>query len=183
MKERIQIATTNSVRNGRTTGAEKEQLNFYLQPRDRRKTLPPNEIVFAQNLPQKDRDRFEQGVDHLKKGAKDDAAKNFEEALDEFSDYFLAAVELGRLYFERKKFERSALTYEQAVRINSGSFTANWGIALALRELNQNKRALTALNKALTIDSNSVEALLLQGVIHCEMYNNNSELQSMLTAK
>ena len=147
-----------------TSAIENAQRDFYLRPRKVGNT-GRSEVIFAQEVPAGAKELYIKGISQLE--AKDEAQglTNIKAAIESFPDYFDAIEKLGTEYIRLKHFEAAEILLARATEINSRSFNGWYGLAYALNSQNKVGRALEAVQKALALNQNSVEAHFLGGAI------------------
>ncbi|MBU0599166.1 tetratricopeptide repeat protein [bacterium] len=99
----------------------------------------------------------------FKKGCLDEGIKCLKKAISLEPRFINAYVTLGKCYYEIKRFNEAALSYQEAIKRSPpkikivASYYSNLGIVYqAMRE---NKKAVDCFKKALEIDPNQREAL------------------------
>lgn len=142
-------------------------VEFYLRPEKRNPEILEGEkpeVIFAQDIPEKAEELFEKGIKNLEK-KNDQGISELEEAIKIFPNYFNALSRLGKEYILRKNYEKGYPYLLRAIDINSRSFSSYYSLGIAFYELKQIPAAVEAAKACLVIDSSSVLANLLYGIL------------------
>ncbi len=122
-------------------------------------------VIFVQDVPAPAKKLFEKAIADLNDKKEKEGLAGLKAAIEAFPKYFFALERLGNEYIRLKKYEAAAILLKEATTINPRSFRSWYGLAFSLNSLNQSSEALTSVQKALEIYSESAEALLLSGVL------------------
>lgn len=85
--------------------------------------------------------------------------------LEKAPDHLPSLVELGRLWFDQKKFDRSAGAFSQVVRRNPRDFLSNYFLGASLLGLGQADSAISFLAVAQTLNPNYVPAISMLSAV------------------
>lgn len=120
--------------------------------------------IFAQDVPEHAKRKYEEAMANFEKGLPDDGIKSMLGSLDIFPEYFAALERLGMEYLKRENFNYARAVYTKAVSVNDRSFWSWYGLSVSARELRELNIAVEAANKALDIDRSSPDAYFTLGV-------------------
>ena len=184
----VEIINITSVSNSgiqRTGGFANEQSDFNLKLR-KGAILPPPAAVFVQEVPKEAQSLYDKGLADLEAKRQAEGTKKLKEALEIFPKYYAALERLGLEYLRmgQPHADRAAeILFSAAVGVNSRGYKSWYGLAYSQFSLNDFANALTAAEKAVEINPNSPEALLLLGVLlrHNKRFQESEE--QLLRAK
>ncbi|MGZ5436710.1 MAG: tetratricopeptide repeat protein [Pyrinomonadaceae bacterium] len=139
------------------------QKDFYLRLR---KSGPVSAAgtIFAQEIPEEAKTIYQRAVADLDRNRLDDGVAGLESALKIFPDYYLALERLGLTYLTQQKYEKAVGVFGKAVVVNPRSFNGWYGLSCSHYALKKSDAAVEAAQKAVTLNSNSVDALLILGI-------------------
>ncbi|HEY0426459.1 MAG TPA: tetratricopeptide repeat protein [Pyrinomonadaceae bacterium] len=170
------------------SGFQTLQLDFYLKPR--RGVTGTTAAVFVQDVPPAAKKLFEKAVEDLNDKKQKEGLEELKAAIDAFPEYYNALERLGNEYLtlgnenkQIKYYEAAMILLKKATTVNPRSFRSWYGLAFSLNSLNQSEEALTAVQKALELYSDSVEALLLSGVLLKQNKKYEDAEKNLLKAK
>jgi tetratricopeptide (TPR) repeat protein len=158
----VEIAGINNL--GRPL-SENLQKDFYLRIRQNQKKL--NQIagaIFVQEVPKEAEIQYKKGIADLEEKKIDLGVAGLENAIKLFPNYYMALEKLGILFISQQKYEKARNLFSQAVIINERGFNSWYGLGYANYSLKQTEKAIDAVQKAVSINPTSVEALLLLGI-------------------
>lgn len=161
---------------------ETAQKDFYLKLR---KTTG-NQItgtIFAQEVPEDAKKLYEEAINNLQNKQSDAGISKLQEAVKTFPTYYLALERLGREYIYANKYENAIEVFSKAVETNNRSYTSWFGLGYANSSLHKPLPAIEALQKALVIQPNSIDTLLLLGSLHREVKQFAEAEKSLTQAK
>ena len=98
------------------------------------------------------------------------AIRNFQFAIDQKQDYYKAYLQLGVLYLARNDI-RAIGYYENALKVNSQSIEALYGIAMYYQNNNQYQKALDKYTEILKIDPENTLAYYNTGYVYLVYLN------------
>jgi tetratricopeptide (TPR) repeat protein len=163
------------------SGFASEQRDFFLKLR--RGVTGTTGAVFVQEVPPEAKKLFEKAISDLNEKKEKEGLAGLKSAIEKFPKYFHALERLGSEYVRLKYYEPAAMLLKAAIDVNPRSFRSWYGFAFSLNALNQDAEALTAIQKALEIYSDSPEALLLSGVLLRQDKKFNEAEKSLVKAK
>lgn len=157
---------TRSDSNGNVirSGFSNEQLDFYLRIRKGSPTEVTG-VIFAQDVPKNAKKLYDKAVEDLGNKKEKEGLEGLKTAIEEFPRYFAALERLGTEYVRLNHFEAAQILLTLAVEVNPRAYRSWYGLAYSLYSLNKSGEAMTAAQKALELYPNSVEALVLNGVL------------------
>jgi tetratricopeptide (TPR) repeat protein len=138
------------------------QKDFYLRLKN--SGSGPAGVIFAQEIPQEAKTMYQRAVADLERNRLEDGVAGLESALKIFPDYYLALERLGLTHLTQQKFAKAVEVFSKAVAVNPRSFNGWYGLSCAHYALNKSDAAVAAAQKAVTLNSNSVDALLILGI-------------------
>jgi tetratricopeptide (TPR) repeat protein len=139
------------------------QKDFYLRLRKSGPVSAPG-TIFVQEIPEEAKIIYQRGVADLDRNRLEDGVAGLESALKIFPDYYLALERLGLIYVTQQEYEKAAGVFSKAVVVNPRSFNGWYGLSVSHYALKQSDAAVEAAQKAVTLNSNSADALLALGV-------------------
>ena len=139
------------------------QKDFYLRLRKSGPVSAPG-TIFAQEIPEEAKTIYERAVADLDRNRLDDGVAGLESALKIFPDYYLALERLGLIFLTHLKYEKAVGVFSKAVVVNPRSFNGWYGLSCSHYALKESDAAVAAAQKAVTLNSNSVDALLILGI-------------------
>jgi cytochrome c-type biogenesis protein CcmH/NrfG len=188
-KNRVVLGDTNRTRQTSTgvtvSGIEIKQENIYLQldRRSKRNYQVSSEVLFVQEVPKDAEEAYKRGVNYASKKETDLAVPELIKAVDLFPDYYLALINLGKIFVEKSEFEKAELSYERAVSVNKKSAEAFFGLAIAQNSLAKKAEAEANLLKAIELNSNNTSYYLLLGIIQRNLKKYLDAEKSLLKAE
>lgn len=163
--------------------ADNVQKDIYLRQRRGSETNEVTGTTFAQEIPEEARKSYEKAITDLEDKKIEEGIKNLENSLKIFPDYYLALEKLGELYVNQQKFEDARNVFNRAVSVNKRSFYGWYGLSYANYALKNSEPAVEAARKAITINSNSVEANLILGISLRQAKQYQEAEKSLIQAK
>lgn len=152
--------------NIRISGYENVQRDIYLRVRKSNSSPQARpEVIFAQSVPDNARLKYESAIKMLDKDREAEGLAALRESIELFPEYYAALERLGTEYIRLRHFLPAELLFLKAIQVNPRGFTSHYGLAYAYNALGNTKESLDAVTTALEIDSRSVEATTLKGVV------------------
>ncbi|MCO6511169.1 MAG: tetratricopeptide repeat protein [Aridibacter famidurans] len=178
-KQRIDLGDLNAI-----GGVDQKQVDLHLEydPRLRRDGAAVNEVVFAQGVPAEARDHFETASKAAKKQP-ESAILELEKALSLFPDYFAALELYGDLKLASGDYEGAETAFARAVEVNARCFGCYFNLAVARNKLGKKAEAASSLIRANELDSGSINAHLLLGMILRDLKRFGEAESALLKAK
>jgi tetratricopeptide (TPR) repeat protein len=139
------------------------QKDFYLRLR-KSSPISATGTIFVQEVPQEAETIYRRAVADLDRNRLEDGVAGLKRALSIFPDYYLALERLGLIYVTQQKYEKAGEVFSRAVLVNPRSFNGWYGLSCSLYSLKQSDAAVEAAQKAVTLNSNSEDALLVLGI-------------------
>lgn len=159
-----EVEIVNFVAPGSNT-SENAQKDFYL--RIRKDGIEINAMpgtIFIQDVPEEAKKKYEKAVSDLGEKRVEIGIEELQNAVKLFPNYYLALERLGREYINQQKYENARDSFARAVAVNTRSYSCWYGLGYASYALKQSEAAVTAAEKAVALNSNSVDALLFLGI-------------------
>jgi tetratricopeptide (TPR) repeat protein len=141
------------------------QKDFYLNLRKAGSVSSTgNGAIFVQEIPGEAKTLFQKALSDLERNRVEAGVEGLEKALILFPTYYLALEKLGLIYATQQKYEKALDVFGKAVEVNSRSFNGWYGLSYAHYALRQWETAVEAAQKAVSLNSNSQDALLFLGL-------------------
>lgn len=177
------VEIINIVRQGSST-SDSQQKDFFL--RNRRTNKDAKSVtgtVFAQEIPEEAKKAFEQGISDLDNKRIESGMTLLLKAVKIFPDYYLALERLGREYINQQKYDYAQAAFLKTVSVNDRSFNGWYGLSYAAYALKDSKICIAAAQKAIDINSSSVDSYLMLGIGLRQAKSFNDSEKALLTAK
>jgi len=139
------------------------QKDFYLRLRKSGPVSAPG-TIFVQEIPEEAKTIYQRAVADLDRDRLEDGVAGLESALKIFPDYYLALERLGLISLTQQNFEKAVGVFGKAVVVNPRSFNGWYGLSCSHYALKKSDAAVEAAQKAVTLNSNSSDALLILGI-------------------
>lgn len=139
------------------------QRDFYLRLRKSSPVAAPG-TIFVQEVPEEAKTIYLRAVDDLDRNRLEDGIAGLESALGIFPTYYLALERLGLIYVTQQKYEKAVEVFSKAIVVNLRSFNGWYGLSCAHYALKQSDAAVEAAQKAVNLNSQSADALLILGL-------------------
>jgi tetratricopeptide (TPR) repeat protein len=165
--EIINVTTFSGSGTQRTGGFANEQSDFNLKLR-KGAILPPPTAVFVQEVPPDAQSLYDKALADLEAKRRVEGTKKLKEAVEIFPRYYAALERLGMEYLRMGEphADRAAeIVFGAAVEVNARGYKSWYGLAYSQFSQNDFSKALKAAEKAVEINPNSADALLLFGVL------------------
>jgi len=148
----------------RRGGFDDQQLDIYMRLKPG--LTPASVAIFVQDIPPEAQKLYEKGVADVDAKRNADGLAALRQAIEKFPKYYYALERRGTEYIRLARPERykaAELLLAAAVDINPRGFKSWYGLAYARYSLNDTAGAMSAIEKAIEINSSSPDALLLSG--------------------
>lgn len=169
--EQIQEVLLSAVSAVPGSGADNQQIDFYLRLRDGANRGPFNVpgAIFAQEVPDEAKKHYELGISELRQKNETAGFENLKKALDVFPNYFLALDRLGTEYAARGRtnpnyFEAARILLTKALEVNPRSFSSMFGLGFTQYHQGMLNEAVVNLERAITVYNDSPNAYLWLGI-------------------
>ena len=143
--------------------SDNAQKDIYLRLRKENSAVGAG-VIFVQEVPEEAKVLYEKAVSELAGNRMTAATESMENALKVFPTYYAALEKLGPIYISQQRFENARDVFSKAVAVNSRSFNGWYGLSYSHYALKQSEAAVEAAQKAVTLNSNSADALLFLGL-------------------
>ena len=148
-----------------SNSSENAQKDFYLRlRRDEREANAITGTIFVQDVPEQAQKSYKEAISNFENKKVEAGIVELQNALKLFPDYYLALERLGNELIKQQKYQDAQEIYKRAVAVNSRSYNGWYGLSYANYGLKQSENAVEAAEKAVSLNSNSVDALLLLGI-------------------
>lgn len=145
--------------------ADNIQKDIYLRIRkDGNEANSITGAVFVQAIPEDAQKAFEKAVADIEVNKIDAGIEGLKSAISLFPTYYLALERLGLVYISQQKYENARDAFSKAVAVNPRSFNSWRGLSYSNYYLKQSAAAVEAAQKAVSLNSNSVEAFIFLGI-------------------
>jgi tetratricopeptide (TPR) repeat protein len=146
-------------------GSAAEQVDFYLKLRSSvARPLKQPGVIFAQEVPPTAKKLYQEADVLIASGKEQEGFKKLISAIESFHEYYDALNKLGTAYVFRGMYRPGEVLLLQAVKVNSRSFPAWFGLGVAQYKLNALKDAEKSFERSVEIDRESVNANLWYGI-------------------
>ncbi len=149
--------------NGRPL-ADNVQKDIYLRLRKSTSVIGASGTIFIQEIPEEAKTIYQKAVSDLDGDRVEAGVAGLENALKVFPNYYLALEKLGLVYTQQQKYDKAREVFDRAVAVNSRSFNGWYGLSYANYALKQSEDAVEAAQKAVSLNSDSKDALLFLGL-------------------
>jgi len=122
-----------------------------------------------QQVPANAKKAYDQGLKAVSKGKFQEAATNFEQALQLYPDYLAARNDLGAQYLKLKRIDEAEKHFQIVLANDPKNFNAKFNMGLVQIERHDYTGALVLLNQAVSIDSTRPVPHLWIGIANLEM--------------
>ena len=152
------------------SGADNQQVDFYLRLRDaNRGPFSVPGMIFAQEVPDEAKKLYELGISQLRQKNETAGFENLKKALVVFPNYFLALDRLGTEYAARGRtnpnyFEAARILLTKALEVNPRSFSSMFGLGFTQYHQGMVNEAVVNLERAITVYNDSPNAYLWVGI-------------------
>ncbi|MBX7171368.1 MAG: carboxypeptidase regulatory-like domain-containing protein [Pyrinomonadaceae bacterium] len=166
-------------------GAETVQQNFNLQlkPNSTAVANLKNNVVFAQDVPKEAQKIYEKAIDDLKDKKREAGIAELKQSLEIFPTYYLALERLAKEFIEQQDYKNALETANKCVGVNDKSYECWYVIGYSDYKFKNSEEAAQALEKAVLILPNSVNAYFLLGVNQRQIGKFEAAEASLLKAK
>ena len=149
------------------SGFESAQRDFYLILRKDKQLSSRPESIFIQEISPQAKEIYNRAVELLdNKKEEKQGLKDLKSAIEIFPDYYDAIERLGSEYVKLQHYEAAEILLSRAVKINPRGYKSWYGLAYAQYSQNKSNQALEAVQKAISLDSSSLNALILEGILY-----------------
>ena len=159
-----EVEIVNFIAPGRSV-SENVQRDFYLRVRRNEvDSKAVTGVVFVQDVPEQARKSYQKAVAQLDDKKIEAGITELKNALKLFPDYYQALERLGNEFIKQQKYQDAQEVFKKAVAVNTRSYSGWYGLGYASYALNLSGTAVEAAEKAVSLNPNSIEALLLLGI-------------------
>ncbi len=144
--------------------ADHVQKDIYLNLKKDKNGARTNEVVFAQDVPDEARKLFKKAVSDFEGKRVDLAIDGLNKAIEIHPTFYLALEKLGMIQLGEGKYEDAQKNLKRAVSIYDRSYDSWYGLGYASYALTLPKEAVECAEKAVSINADSIDALVLLGV-------------------
>ena len=159
-----EVEIVNFIAPGRSV-SENVQRDFYLRVRRNEvDSKAVTGVVFVQDVPEQARKSYQKAVAQLDDKKIEAGITELKNALKLFPDHYQALERLGNELIKQQKYQDAQEVFKKAVAVNTRSYSGWYGLGYASYALNLSGTAVEAAEKAVSLNPNSIEALLLLGI-------------------
>ena len=159
------------------------QIDFYLKVQKGTGPTASSEVVFAQDVPEEAKRLYKAAVADLDSLRTEQGISGLKQALQIFPSYFPALERLGAEQLKQERYAEAAKTFSVAVSVNQRSFVSWYGSTYANFALMNWQTVLDAAVKALELEKNSVNTLILLGIAQRNLKKYEDAERSLLRAR
>jgi tetratricopeptide (TPR) repeat protein len=134
-----------------------------------RNTKVVSAAELRQSVPAAAKKEYELGLKFVNKGAFEEAARHFQEALSIYPEYLAARNDLGAQYLKLKQLDEAQKNFEIVLASDPKNFNAKFNMGLVQVERHNYREAIDLLNQAIAIDSTRPVARLWIGIAKLEL--------------
>lgn len=159
--------------------------DFYLQPKRGQLAHTTTGVVFAQEVPKKAREYYDEGVKLIGDEKRDEGLNQLIKAVETFPTYYEALNKLGLHLLYRKRNMEAASMFIRAVEVNPKSSNSFYYMGLAFSRLDKEfyNAAIIAFGKAADLAPNAHQIPLELGKLHKKLGNFVEAEQHLVRAK
>lgn len=159
-----EVEIVNFIAPGRSV-SENVQKDFHLRVRrNDADSRAVTDSVFVQDVPEQARKSYQKAVAELDDKKVESGIAELKNALKLFPDYYSALERLGNEFIKQQKYREAQEVFKRAVAVNSRSYSGWYGLGYASYGLRESETAVEAAEKAVSLNPNAVEALLILGI-------------------
>ncbi|MEP6703946.1 MAG: carboxypeptidase regulatory-like domain-containing protein, partial [Acidobacteriota bacterium] len=159
------------------------QVDFYLKLRRGSESAASSEVVFAQEVPEDAMRIYKAAVADLDSQRSEQGIADLKKAIEIFPSYFLALQRLGAEQLKQERYEQAAKSFSKAVSVYQRSFVSWYGLTYANFALKNWQGVVDGAGKALELEKNSVNTLILLGISQRSLQKYDDAERSLLRAK
>ena len=159
---RVALISISAIRG---SGGVNEQADFALNPnRAYVGPLAAPEVIFAQNIPKKAEELYQEGVELFADKKDEQAFDKMKQALEIFPDYFAALDRLGQEYVVKEYYRPAYVLLTNALKINPRSYSSSLGLGIVQFRLGQTEDSIKSLKQAVSSYGDAPGAYLWLGI-------------------
>lgn len=169
----------------RIGGHSNEQKDFYLKLK-KGVAIAAAGSFFAQDVPADAKKLYDKGIAELDHKLYKDGQSSLRAAIDIFPKYYAALERLGNENIRMgnpESYMMAESLFKSAVEVNPRGYKSWYGLAYARYALSKNTEALAAVQKAVELNSNWTEAVLLAGSLLRQAKRYDESEKQLLKAK
>jgi tetratricopeptide (TPR) repeat protein len=140
------------------------QVDFYLRPKNDRRSATTSGVVFAQNVPDDAKKSYTKAVSDFEKNNADEGIAALKAALSVFPDYYQALIRLGEEEVNRAQFNEARDRLARAVKVNPKGYEGFYWLGIAQVGLKQMPEAVESFRQALAQNPSSVNSIMWLGM-------------------
>jgi hypothetical protein len=159
------------------------QLDFHLKVRKGSEPTGVNEVVFAQEVPEEAKRLYKSAILDLDGSRTELGISELKRSIEIFPTYLQALERLGAEQLKQERFADAAKTFSVAVTVNQRSFVSWYGLTYANFALTNWQTVVDAAGKALELERNSVNTLILLGIAQRNLKKYEDAEKSLVRAR
>ncbi|HUR99117.1 MAG TPA: carboxypeptidase regulatory-like domain-containing protein [Pyrinomonadaceae bacterium] len=162
---------------------DNSQVDFYLKLKKGVEVSGGSEVVFVQEVPEEARRIYKSAISDLDSQRVEQGIAELKQAVALFPTYFVALERLGAEQLKQKRWEEAAKNFAVCVSVNQRSFVSWYGLTYANFALRKWQDVLASSEKALELEKNSVNTLVLLGITQRNLQRFSEAEKSLIRAK
>ncbi|HEY0005346.1 MAG TPA: tetratricopeptide repeat protein [Pyrinomonadaceae bacterium] len=164
--EQMQRVELISLNRGKDIGPSGDfrQVDFFLRPKNERRTTTAAGVVFSQNVPEDAKKSYSKAVSELDKKRIEQGITGLKSALEIFPDYYLALERLGEEYAKRSEFEEARKALERAVKVNPKGAEGFYWLGIAEFNLKRYAESVESFRQSAQLNPASVNSIMWTGI-------------------
>jgi tetratricopeptide (TPR) repeat protein len=140
------------------------QIDFYLRPKNDRRSQANSGVVFAQNVPEEAKKSYAKALGEFEKNNTGEGMTALQAALTAFPDYYQALIRLGEEEINRGRFTQARAALARAVQVNPKGYEGFYWQGIAEVGLKQLPEAIESFRNALSQNPTSVNSIMWLGM-------------------
>jgi tetratricopeptide (TPR) repeat protein len=185
LEDQTQSVEINTLTTQGTQGSSFQLLDFYMFPRKGGLADSALGVVFAQNVPDEAKKKYENALKDLSAKRTNEGIMGLNSAVGLFPEYFVALHRLGMELFVLKKFQEAVPFFFKAAQVNPKSATSFYFLGSSLHNLGKeyDNASLAALTESKNLAPASVQVLYMLGKVERSIGKFENAEKHLLEAK
>ncbi|MEO8573490.1 MAG: carboxypeptidase regulatory-like domain-containing protein [Pyrinomonadaceae bacterium] len=162
---------------------ENVQIDFYLKGKKGTELAGGSAVVFAQEVPEEAVRIYKAAISDLDSQRPQLGIAGLKHAIEIFPTYFFALERLGAEELKQERYDGAAKSFSASVSVNQRSFVSWYGLSYANFALKKWQAVVESAEKALELEKNSVNTLILLGISQRSLQKFEEAEKSLVHAK